>query len=273
MGGADLSEEDRLRVGQRSQRFAKGSEGNKMFKSKLSIEELLKTVSVSTNDETDSYCIEGTSSQLEKRYLRLTAAPHPSTVRPEPILRQSLTYVLDKSNSKEYNYICEQMKSIRQDLTIQGIRNDFTVEVYETHARIALKNGDWSEFNQCQSQLGVLYDEGLPGHKPEFMAYRVLYHMLTNETADFIEVFKKITADMMSDPAIVHSMKLREAWSSDNYSKFFRLYKVTPNCGRHLVELFIDRERKSALRIMTKAYVIWLIIAMLITSSCLLLMK
>jgi cyclopropane fatty-acyl-phospholipid synthase-like methyltransferase len=86
------------------------------------------------------------------------------------------------------------------------------------------------------------------------MAYRVLYHMLTNETADFIEVFKKITADMMSDPAIVHSMKLREAWSSDNYSKFFRLYKVTPNCGRHLVELFIDRERKSALRIMTKAY-------------------
>ena len=43
--------------------------------------------------------------------------------------------------------------------------------------------GDWSEFNQCQSQLGSLYSEGLPGHKPEFIAYRILYHMMTNETA------------------------------------------------------------------------------------------
>lgn len=40
----EMSEEERVRVGQRAARFAKGFEGNKKFKAKLSIEELLKTV-------------------------------------------------------------------------------------------------------------------------------------------------------------------------------------------------------------------------------------
>ena len=43
-GGANLSEEDKVRVDQRSVRFAKGVDGNRKFKPKLSIEELLKTV-------------------------------------------------------------------------------------------------------------------------------------------------------------------------------------------------------------------------------------
>ena len=43
--------------------------------------------------------------------------------------------------------------------------------------------GDWGEFNQCQSQLRLLYVDGIRGHKAEFMSYRILYHMMTNESA------------------------------------------------------------------------------------------
>lgn len=39
-----MSQEDKFKVGQRAQRFAKGQEGNKKFKPKLKIGELLKSV-------------------------------------------------------------------------------------------------------------------------------------------------------------------------------------------------------------------------------------
>jgi hypothetical protein len=81
---------------------------------------------------TGNWQIVGISESLEKRYLRITSMPDPKTVRPERVLKKALTWLKQKSdNGDDYEYISEQFRSIRQDLTIQHIKNAFAVEVYE----------------------------------------------------------------------------------------------------------------------------------------------
>ncbi len=104
----------------------------------------------------DEHTVVGTSSKLEKPYLRLTSAPDPKTVRPLVTLVQTLELLKKKWRTENnYAYICDQFKSMRQDLTVQRIKNEFTVKVYEIHARIALEMGDLGEYNQCQSHYEV----------------------------------------------------------------------------------------------------------------------
>src|SRR5207248_760544 len=70
--------------------------------------------------QVDNSVVVGRSTKLEKRYLRLTSAPDPDTVRPLPILEKTLEYLKAKWKAENnYSYICDQFKSLRQDLTVQ----------------------------------------------------------------------------------------------------------------------------------------------------------
>lgn len=120
--------------------------------------------------------VKGTCTKLEKEYLRLTSPPKSELVRPQSILQQhlnNLKHSYYKNNKihtgstrnttagkqRDYVWYCSQLKAIRQDLTVQRIINGFAINVYETHAKIALEEDDINEYNQSQTQLKELYDK------------------------------------------------------------------------------------------------------------------
>lgn len=201
----------------------------------------------------------GTSTDLEKEYLRLTGPPDSTMIRSLPILKKSFQFVLDKySKTNDYRYICDQLKAIRQDLTVQVIKNEFTIQVYETHGRIAIKNKDRDEFNQCQSQLKSLYEmvneSSTRNNSAEFVGYRLIYNMLTKSFKDLNQVIKEIKSKYSDNKYLQHLLELNNAWYLNNYVKFFRLYEVCNEMSKYLIELFIERERKLALKIIIKSF-------------------
>ena len=99
----------------------------------------------------------GTNQSLEKPYLRLTTFPKAEDVRPLPVLERALQHIKARYHTEEdFAWANEQLKSVRQDMTVQGLRNAFVLEVYETHARLALEEGELNEYNQCQTKIKEL---------------------------------------------------------------------------------------------------------------------
>lgn len=190
---------------------------------------------------------------LEKKYFRLTSAPNPDNVRPLHVLQRTFDVMKQKwKDEQNYSYICDQFKSMRQDLTVQRIKNEFTVTVYEMHARIALEKGDLGEYNQCQTQLRALYMQNIPGNSVEFKAYRILYFIHTCNRTALNDVLADLTTAEKLEPAIKHALDVRSSLALGNYHRFFRLYLDTPNMGAYLMDMFVTRERLAALSTICK---------------------
>ena len=83
----------------------------------------------------------------------------------------------------------------------------------------------------------------------------MLYNDIDFKFSDLTSALAELSKEEKSDPCISFVLKLRSAWSLQNYRKFFQLYVEAPKMSGYLIDWFIERVRKAALRIIFKAYV------------------
>uniref|UniRef100_A0A7S2KR89 SAC3/GANP/THP3 conserved domain-containing protein n=1 Tax=Skeletonema marinoi TaxID=267567 RepID=A0A7S2KR89_9STRA len=233
-----------------------------------------------TEEDYVAMTVKGTCQVLEKHYLRLTSPPKAELVRPQPILAKHLKNLkkswkkgrIHKGTQRDYNWYCSQFKALRQDLTVQRIFNAFAVDVYETHAKIALEEDDINEYNQSQTQLKELYDsingheneegnEGALKNMNEFVSYRIIYYVFLSGnkkyeggSSDVLKIIHKLSPEQRSDPFIQHSLLVRAAVADNDYHKFFQLQDSAPNMSDYLMDKIVPSIRQSALQTICKAY-------------------
>lgn len=212
-----------------------------------------------TGDEPDWVALKvvGTSEAVEKSYLRLTAAPDPSTVRSLRALKISFEHCIGQWNvHHNYKYVCDQLKSIRQDLTVQQIRNQFTTDVYEAHARISIEVGDWSEFTQCQTVLAALYadNSSLKANEDEFIMYRILYGLTTSNKQAVATVVKQISVQQREHDAIKHALCLCQAFNTGEFYQFLLLARSMPFMGTTMIAPLMMSVRFNSLVQLIRAF-------------------
>jgi hypothetical protein len=210
--------------------------------------------------------IVGTSTKLEKSYLRLTTFPKAQDIRPLLLLRKSLQHIKAKYIlTEDFEWANDQLKSVRQDMTVQGIRSDFCLEVYEIHGRILLEHGDLNEFNQCQSMIRSITqgrdilveveDDSEPWshgklleqteeHRDEFGAYQLLYSLVQNSWSNLSKALGE-TPDI-SGHGCQHAMLVVKSVIHNDYHTFFRLYESAPHLSAYLMDFLVKRVRGEA---------------------------
>ena len=221
----------------------------------------------------------GTSTALEKSYLRLTSAPAAAEVRPPSVLRDALALVKRKwAESRDAAYAADQLKAIRQDLTVQRKRGGaLAAEVYATHARIALETRDWAEFNQCQTVLRGMHsrrarrstcasgaEDASEDVVAEFAAYRLLYAASQSTTAELTRELRHLAREGALEPGRTHeyvasALRVVKAAATRACVAFFKAREDAPEPSRcpgfrALADLSTPPVRRDALRAMLRAY-------------------
>lgn len=80
--------------------------------------------------------------------------------------------------------------------------------------------------------------------------------MLLFDVSDLTTILAALSLEDKNDECIQHALKVRSAWWLGNFHAFFKLYRTAPRMSAFLMDLFVARERKKALKFMIKSYVL-----------------
>ncbi|ELP93478.1 leukocyte receptor cluster member, putative [Entamoeba invadens IP1] len=223
----------------------------------IKIEKIKKTREEKENEEKKPRRLQekfvGTMQTLEKRYFRLKGEPLPELVRPESVLKSSLKYVFDKfKKNEDYSYLCDQLKSIRQDMVIQQIEDQFSILVYKTHAVYAKKYGDISEFIQCVSVLNNLGKRSEFGiGKTDMVYYTVSLLLAEIDSKNIIpssSIISKLSQELITNEEVQHALKMKSAYVNGDFLGFLYLSQTVPAKYYKVVQHFVEKARLQAVK-------------------------
>ncbi|KAI6228209.1 PCI domain-containing protein [Aphelenchoides besseyi] len=200
--------------------------------------------------------IVGTCGDIEKPYFRLTTEAKASNVRPFNVLVKSLDRVRERyRETGDYTYANDQLKSIRQDLITQDIRNEFAISVYEEHVLLAIQHKDREEFNQSQQQLKVLYQKLTSSpNRLQFTAYRLLYYVYVESESDATELLFKFKDEIRYGKDLEMARTVYLAYTSGDRYTILKLYTNSMGVFREVMNFFIERERDRYFNCILAAY-------------------
>eukprot|EP00002_Diphylleia_rotans_P012531 TRINITY_DN2451_c0_g1_i5.p1 TRINITY_DN2451_c0_g1~~TRINITY_DN2451_c0_g1_i5.p1 ORF type:complete len:214 (+),score=32.10 TRINITY_DN2451_c0_g1_i5:57-698(+) len=192
--------------------------------------------------------IVGTNKALWKSYTRLTESPKAEEIRPRSILQHAFEELSKCIGEKTYAWISDQLRSMRQDLMVQGIRDDLTVRVYELHLELALQNNDLHSFHTCHAQLEDIYSVGLKGRLfHDVFCMSLIKKSIGGHQFLFRKHIKRFEMSIRENPLVISTATMLDLFSQKAWSKAFHMALKLPESWSSFLGPFLDQQRKLAI--------------------------
>lgn len=220
-----------------------------------------------------------------KQYSRSSAdqeAPLPHELRPEPVLRMTLNYLLhrivnlcdssDVNLSDWFHFLWDRTRAIRKDITQQELCSPLAVSLIEQCARFHIhcsarlvaeepqvfdQKINTENLTKCLQSLKYMYHdlalkrERCP-NEAEFRAYVVLLNL---HDSNFLWEVKQLPKDLLHSAEIRFAIGVYLAMESNNYVRFFQLVRQTTYMNACILLRYFVQVRVRALNVMVKSYV------------------
>lgn len=222
------------------------------------LEERMLQRDISIFETVDGKGGEPDRSRIVKKYRRSAAIseePAPEEVRPSPVLLRTMEYLKGICDSKNatfadiHNFVRDRTRSLRQDFTYQGVRDDVCIKIHEESVRFhilsehRLSGADPAVFSskqnreqldKCLISLREMYDlrreRNLPtsAHEPEMQSYYILMQM--SELRTCVQLFAGFAEDVRNSAPVQFALQVLKANSDSftNYVGYFACVRAAP---------------------------------------------
>lgn len=230
----------------------------------------------STNDTLDP-------SKAVKKYRRsaaLSEQPNPSDVRPPNVLLRTMEHLKQVCDSDTefvqiHHFVRDRTRSLRQDFTLQGIKDDSCMKIHEESVRFHIlseyllsglstekfsSKQNREQLDKCLISLREMYDlrrdNKLPTSQsePEMQAYYVLAHM--SEPKKCVQLLSGFAPEVRRSKALQFAFKVVRAASRSfgNGATYFACVREAPFLTACLMHSRFTEVRVSTFLTMNSAY-------------------
>lgn len=210
----------------------------------------------------------------------------PEYFRTRGALSRTMAYLRDLLNRQDarlgliHKFLWDRYRSVRQDLYIQGMDDEFSVNIYEEVVRFHVL----SEHELCEEEASITEMEGFNSHlnmeqmnkslislnemynklaaagrpavhEAEFRAYHLLSLMgqhgkFKGDQQGFLSMLQAMRTDLRGSAPIQWVLKLQRAFHANNFVRFFALVRQAPYLLACLSHIYFGQIRGRALRVL-----------------------
>eukprot|EP00178_Gracilaria_changii_P013312 TRINITY_DN376_c1_g1_i1.p1 TRINITY_DN376_c1_g1~~TRINITY_DN376_c1_g1_i1.p1 ORF type:complete len:1902 (+),score=260.39 TRINITY_DN376_c1_g1_i1:25045-30750(+) len=224
------------------------------------------------------------STKAVKKYRRSAAISEeqkPDEVRPPPILAKTMDHLKKVCDFKRaefheiHNFVRDRTRSIRQDFTLQGIRDECCIKIHEESVRFHIMSEhrlygtgpaqfsskqNLEQLDKCLISLREMYDLrreqnlSTSPNEPEMQAYYILTQMSDPQTC--VQLWTGFAQDVRQSAPVKFALEVVQAARGQfsNPVRFFSCVRRAPYLMACLMHSRFTQMRIQALRLLNSAY-------------------